>query len=138
MNEVKKPRKPLLYYYFVILIVILLFNALMVPYMGQSQVQDVDYGTFITMTEKHNVGKVQIEENQIIFTDKNEKNIYRTGVVNDPQLIERLYENGSKIYGDIEQVKKDKINQKRNQDSQTTVLISLWCIFRGSNPGHPD
>ena len=75
MNEVRKPRKPLLYYYFVILIVILLFNALVVPYMGQSQVQDVDYGTFITMTEKHNVGKVQIEENQIIFTDKNEKNI---------------------------------------------------------------
>ena len=103
MNEVKKPRKPLLYYYFVILIVILLFNALVVPYMGQSQVQDVDYGTFITMTEKHNVGKVQIEENQIIFTDKNEKNIYRTGVVNDPQLIERLYENGAKIYGEIVQ-----------------------------------
>ena len=103
MNEVKKPRKPLLYYYFAILIVILLFNALVVPYMGQSQVQDVDYGTFITMTEKHNVGKVQIEENQIIFTDKNEKNIYRTGVVNDPQLIERLYENGAKIYGEIVQ-----------------------------------
>ncbi len=103
MNEVKKPRKPLLYYYFVILIVILLFNALVVPYMGQSQVQDVDYGTFITMTEKHNVGKVQIEENQIIFTDKNEKNISRTGVVNDPQLIERLYENGAKIYGEIVQ-----------------------------------
>ena len=103
MNEVKKPRKPLLYYYFVILIVILLFNALVVPYMGQSQVQDVDYGTFITMTEKHNVGKVQIEENQIIFTDKNEKNIYRTGVVNDPQLIGRLYENGAKIYGEIVQ-----------------------------------
>ena len=103
MNEVKKPRKPLLYYYFVILIVILLFNALVVPYMGQSQVQDVDYGTFITMTEKHNVGKVQIEENQIIFTDKNEKNIYRTGVVNAPQLIERLYENGAKIYGEIVQ-----------------------------------
>ena len=103
MNEVKKPRKPLLYYYFVILIVILLFNALVVPYMGQSQVQDVDYGTFITMTEKHNVGKVQIEENQIIFTDKNEKNIYRTGVVNDPQLIERLYENGAKIYGQFVQ-----------------------------------
>ena len=101
MNEVKKPRKPLLYYYFVILIVILLFNALVVPYMGQSQVQDVDYGTFITMTEKHNVGKVQIEENQIIFTDKEERTIYKTGLMNDPGLVERLKESGAVFSSEI-------------------------------------
>ena len=101
MNEVKKPKKPLIYYYLIIMLALILFNSLVVPYFSQTKITDVDYGTFMTMTEKHNIGKVEIQENQILFTDKKETQVYRTGIVNDPDLIARLHESGAQFYGEI-------------------------------------
>lgn len=103
MNEVKKPHKPLIYYYTIVLIVIILFNFLAMPLISGARVKEVDYGTFITMTQNKEVGKVEIQaqENQIVFTDKEEKQIYKTGMVDDPDLTQRLYESGAKFSGEI-------------------------------------
>jgi len=91
MNEVKTPKKPLIYYYGIVILIIFLFNALAMPYLAETQVEEVDYGTFMAMTENQEIGRVEIQDNQIIFTDKKETAIYKTGVVNDPDLVERLY-----------------------------------------------
>lgn len=103
MNEVKKPRKPLIYYYTIVLIAIILFNFLAMPLISQARVKEVDYGTFITMTENKEIGKVEIQaqENQIVFTDKDEKQVYKTGMVDDPDLTQRLYDSGAKFSGEI-------------------------------------
>ena len=103
MNEVKKPRKPLIYYYTIVLIAIILFNFLAMPLISGTRVKEVDYGTFITMTENKEVGKVEIQaqENQIIFTDKDEKQVYKTGMVDDPDLTQRLFDSGAKFSGEI-------------------------------------
>ena len=91
MNEVKKPKRPLLFYWGIALAVLLLINFLLVPRMSQRRVQDVDYGTFMTMTEENNIGQVEVQEQQILFTDKSGENIYRTGRMDDPGLTERLH-----------------------------------------------
>lgn len=103
MNEVKKPRKPLIYYYTIVLIAIILFNFLAMPLISGARVKEVDYGTFITMTQNKEVGKVEIQaqENQIVFTDKDEKQVYKTGMVDDPDLTQRLYDSGAKFSGEI-------------------------------------
>lgn len=103
MNEVKKPRKPLIYYYTIVLIAIILFNFLAMPLISSARVKEVDYGTFITMTQNKEVGKVEIQaqENQIVFTDKDEKQIYKTGMVDDPDLTQRLYDSGAQFSGEI-------------------------------------
>lgn len=103
MNEVKRPKKPLIYYYIIVLLILLLFNFLAMPYMMQRQIQQVDYSTFISMTENGQVGQVEIQEqtNQVIFTDKDNTAIYKTGVVNDPDLTQRLYDSGAKFSGEI-------------------------------------
>lgn len=103
MNEVKKPRKPLIYYYTIVLIAIILFNFLAMPLISQARVKEVDYGTFITMTENKEIGKVEIQaqENQIVFTDKDEKQVYKTGMVDDPDLTQRLYDSGAQFSGEI-------------------------------------
>lgn len=103
MNEVKKPRKPLIYYYTIVLIAIILFNFLAMPLISGARVKEVDYGTFITMTENKEIGKVEIQaqENQIVFTDKDEKQVYKTGMVDDPDLTQRLYDSGAKFSGEI-------------------------------------
>lgn len=103
MNEVKKPRKPLIYYYTIVLIAIILFNFLAMPLISGARVKEVDYGTFITMTQNKEVGKVEIQaqENQIVFTDKDEKQIYKTGMVDDPDLTQRLYDSGAQFSGEI-------------------------------------
>lgn len=103
MNEVKKPRKPLIYYYTIVLIAIILFNFLAMPLISGARVKEVDYGTFITMTQNKEVGKVEIQaqENQIVFTDKEEKQIYKTGMVDDPDLTKRLYDSGAQFSGEI-------------------------------------
>ena len=95
MNEVKKPRKPLMFYYGVAIVIILLFNLFAMPMLESAMVTEVDYGTFMTMTQEKNIGKVEIQYNQIIFTDKADKTIYKTGVMNDPNLTERLYNAGA-------------------------------------------
>ena len=95
MNEVKKPRKPLMFYYGVAMVIILLFNLFVMPILESAVVTEVDYGTFMTMTQEKNIGKVEIQYNQIIFTDKADETIYKTGVMNDPNLTERLYNAGA-------------------------------------------
>ena len=103
MNEVKKPKKPLIFYYGIVLIVLLLFNLLAMPRIAEAQVQQVDYSTFISMTENKQIGKVEIQaqENQILFTDTQETQIYKTAMVDDPQLTQRLYDSGAKFSGQI-------------------------------------
>ena len=91
MKEVKEKKKPILFYYIVALAVIFMFNAIARPYYDSKSVKQVDYGTFMNMTEDEKIADVQIEENQILFKDK-DGNEYRTGVVNDPQLTERLHQ----------------------------------------------
>ena len=103
MKEVKSPKKPLIYYYVIVLLVLAAFNFFVSPLLLSRQVTEVDYGTFISMTEKKNIGRVEIEDSQIIFTDKNNDNIYKTGVMDDPNLTERLYQSGATFSKDIEQ-----------------------------------
>ncbi len=101
MNEVKQPRKPLLYYYSIAMVILLLFNFLVMPMLAESRVQEVDYGTFMTMTDQGNIGLVQIDSTQITFTDKEEKHIYKTGLLDDPGLTERLHAAGANFSGEI-------------------------------------
>ncbi len=101
MNEVKKPKRPLLFYWGIALAVLLLINFLLVPRMSQRRVQDVDYGTFMTMTEENNIGQVEVQEQQILFTDKSGENIYRTGRMDDPGLTERLHHSDAKFAQEI-------------------------------------
>ncbi len=86
MKEVKTPKKPLAIYYAIVLLVLMLLNFVLVPWMSERQVKEVDYGTFMSMTEDKDIGRVDVESNQIIFTDKDEKQIYKTGLMNDPDL----------------------------------------------------
>ena len=103
MKEVKSPKKPLIYYYVIVLLVLATFNFFVSPLLLSRQVTEVDYGTFMSMTEKKNIGRVEVEDSQIIFTDKNTDNIYKTGVMGDPNLTERLYQSGATFSKDIEQ-----------------------------------
>lgn len=103
MKEVKSPKKPLIYYYVIVLLVLAAFNFFVSPLLLSRQVTEVDYGTFMSMTEKKNIGRVEVEDSQIIFTDKNNDNIYKTGVMDDPNLTERLYQSGATFSKDIEQ-----------------------------------
>lgn len=102
MNEVKKPKKPLISYYCIVLLILILFNSLAMPWFMEHQIKDVDYGTFIQMTEDGQVGHVNIKEqsNTIVFTDKEEKTIYQTAMVDDPDLTDRLYQAGVSFYGE--------------------------------------
>ncbi|MBQ8555017.1 MAG: ATP-dependent zinc metalloprotease FtsH [Clostridia bacterium] len=101
MNEVKNPRKPFAYYYLIVLLVIFLFNALVVPMLDTQRVIEVDYGTFMKMTEESKVGLVNVQTNQIIFTDAEQKQIYRTGIMDDPELTRRLYEHNAVFSSEI-------------------------------------
>ena len=102
MNEVKKPKKPLISYYCIVLLILILFNSLAMPWFMEHQIKDVDYGTFIQMTEDGQVGRVNIKQqsNTIVFTDKEEKTIYQTAMVDDPDLTDRLYQAGVSFYGE--------------------------------------
>ena len=117
MKEVKTPKKPLAIYYTVVLLVLLLLNLVLVPWMSERQIKEVDYGTFMSMTEKKNIGRVDIESNQIIFTDKDESQVYRTGLMNDPSLTERLYDAGAAFSSEIVE--------------QTSPILSflLWFVL---------
>ena len=103
MHEVKKPKKNLAYYYLIVLIVIMLFNAFVYPYIIEQQVKEVDYGTFMSMTEKGKIGQVEIQSNQIIFTNKDNTKIYKTGLMDDPDRTQRLYDSGAKFSSEIVQ-----------------------------------
>ena len=103
MKEVKSPKKPLIYYYGVVLLVIMIFNLLVSPLLLKSQVVEVGYETFMQMIEDKDIGQVEVEDSQIVFTNKDNTKIYKTGVMSDPDLTERLYESGAKFSKDIEQ-----------------------------------
>ena len=103
MKEVKSPKKPLIYYYGIVLLIILLFNILIMPMLAQGQVVEVDYGTFMDMIEAKKIGTVQVEDNQILFTDKESAVVYKTGVMEDPTLTERLHDSGAQFAKVIEQ-----------------------------------
>ena len=101
MKEIKNPKRPLVYYAIVAMLAVLLFNLLAVPAMVNAAVKEVDYGTFMDMTEKGDIGKVEIETNQIIFTDKAGQNFYKTGLMDDPDRTERLYKAGAEFSSEI-------------------------------------
>ena len=102
MKEVKSPKKPLLYYYGIVLLILFLFNMFVTPMIMENRVKEVDYGTFMNMTEDKNIGEVEISDSQILFTDKAETQIYKTGTMDDPNLTERLYEAGATFSKNIE------------------------------------
>ena len=103
MKEVKTPKKPLIYYYGIVLLVLIVFNLVVSPILMEHQVEETDYGTFMSMINEKNIGKVEVEDNQIVFTDKNNEKIYKTGLMNDPDLTDRLYECGATFTKDIDQ-----------------------------------
>ena len=112
MKEVKTPKKPLLYYYGIVVLVLVVFNLVVSPILMEHQVEETDYSTFMSMINKKNIGEVQVEDNQIIFTDKDNSKIYKTGLMNDPNLTDRLYECGATFTKDI--------------DKQTSPLLSFF------------
>lgn len=101
MNEVKNPKKPVYYFYTIALIAIFLFNALAMPFIVNRQIKEVDYGTFMTMTENQEIGQVDVQDNQILFTNKDNSQIYKTGIMNDPDIVSRLHESGAKFSSEI-------------------------------------
>ena len=106
MNEVKSPKKPLIYYYLAAILLVVLFNMLAMPWLAEHQIQEVDYNTFVSMTEKKEIGKVEIQQqsNRILFTDKDEKTIYKTAIVPDDDMVQRLLNAGISTTGEeIEQ-----------------------------------
>ena len=117
MQEVKQPKKPLIFYYVIVLLLILLFNALIAPRIARQAVTEVDYGTFMTMTENHEIGKVQLRSNQIIFTNQDDSKIFRTGVIEDPGLVERLHASGAQFTGEIIE-----------QTSPLLTLLLSWLL----------
>ncbi len=119
MQEIKKPRKPLIFYYVIVMIILLLFNFLLMPWFAERQIVEVEYEQFIKMTEEKDIGQVEIqqEENRILFTDKDGTRIYETGMIDDPDLTQRLVDSGASIYGQI--VK---------QTSPWLTLILSWIL----------
>ena len=119
MNEVKRPKRPLIYYYGVIVLILLLFNLLALPKLSQWQVVEVDYGTFMSMTEDGQVGRVEIQEqeNLILFTDQEETTVYKTAMVDDPDLTARLHDAGIPFYG-----------QEIQQESPILSFLLTWIL----------
>ena len=103
MNEVKTPKKPLISYYCIVILLLLLFNMLVMPMISQRQVKEVDYNTFMEMTYNDNIGNVELQDNQILFTDKDNTQLYKTGLMSDPELTQRLYDHGAQFASEIQE-----------------------------------
>ena len=101
MNEVNRPRKPLLIFYIAVLLILFLWNSMIFPMVAEQEIKEVDYGTFMTMTEKNQIGKVQIGSNKILFTNKDGSKTYKTGIMNDPDLVNRLHASGAEFTSEI-------------------------------------
>ena len=101
MNEVKMPKRPILAYYILIFLAIFLFNSIFVPMLRENAVKEVDYSSFMTMTENQEIDKVQVEQDKILFTKKGDKQAYKTAIMNDPELVERLHKSGADFTGEI-------------------------------------
>ena len=129
MKEVKSPKKPLIYYYGIVLIVIVLFNLFVTPIIQKHQVTEVDYGKFMAMIEDKSIVAVEVEDSQIIFTDKDTKKIYKTGTMNDPGLTERLYKSGAKFEKNIEQTMSPMTNFLVTGLLPLVIFIALGQYF---------
>ena len=116
MQEVKSPKRPMIYYYAIALLVVLVFNAIAMPYIDQAQIKQVDYNTFMDMTADNEISKVEVQENQILFKD-GDGNTYRTGIMDDPKLIDRLHESGVSFTQDI-----------KEKDSPILTFIAAWIL----------
>ena len=103
MKEVKSPKKPLIYYYSIIILIVLLFNVVVAPLLMKNQVEEVDYGTFMRMIDEKNIGEVEVEDDEIVFTDKDKQQIYTTGAMDDPTLTQRLYDAGATFTKQVQQ-----------------------------------
>ena len=127
MNEVKTPKKPLIYYYAIMLLILLLFNFLAMPWMAQRQIQEVDYGTFMQMARDKEIGQVEVQktENLILFTDKDETTIYKTGMMPDPDLTQRLFDSGAKFSGEIIQQTDPLLSVLLNWVLPIVVFVAL-------------
>lgn len=101
MNEVNRPRKPLLIFYIAVLLILFMWNSMIAPMVAEQEIKEVDYGTFMTMTEKNQIGKVQIGGNKILFTNKDGSKTYKTGIMNDPDLVNRLHASGAEFTSEI-------------------------------------
>ena len=101
MNEVKMPKRPILAYYILIFLAIFLFNSIFVPMLRENAVKEVDYSSFMTMTENQEIDKVQVEQDKILFMKKDDKQAYKTAIMNDPELVERLHKSGADFTGEI-------------------------------------
>ena len=130
MQEVKKPRKPLIYYYVIVLAILLLFNFIFMPWAAERQVKEVGYDTFMDMTEDQNIGRVQIDqqENEIIFTNKDEDKVYKTGMVEDPGMTERLYNSGAKFSGQIIEQMSPLLSFASDLDPSDRDLYRNWSV----------
>ena len=101
MNEVKTPKKPLIFYYVMVFLLLMMLNFMAIPWMAERQVREVDYGTFMTMTENQEIGRVEVQNNQILFTNKDDTQVYKTGLMDDPDLIYRLKDSGAEFSSEI-------------------------------------
>ena len=103
MKEVKSPKKPLIFYYGIVLLILIVFNVVLTPMLSMKQVKEVDYGTFMSSIEDKKISDVQVEDNQILFTEKDNKNtVYKTGIMDDPTLTERLFKSGATFAKEID------------------------------------
>lgn len=103
MKEVKSPKKPLIFYYGIVLVILLVFNMFIYPLLMKTQVKEVDYGTFMKMINEKNIGEVEVDNSEIIFTDKDKNTYYKTGAMDDPGLTERLYDAGAVFSKNVEE-----------------------------------
>ena len=129
MNEVKRPKKPLIFYYVIAMVILLAINLFTVPWLAQRQVKEVDYGTFLQMAEDKDLGLVEVQEteNQIVFTNKDETAIFKTGMMPDPDLTQRLDDSGAQFSGQI-----------LEQANPIIAFLISWvlpiAIFRAAGP----
>lgn len=130
MKEVKSPKKPLAFYYLIILAALLLFNVFVMPSIASKQAKEVDYGTFMSMIEKKNIGDVEIKDSEIVFTDKKETKIYKTGVMDDPTLTERLYDSGAKFTKDIQQTTSPMLSMLLSLILPLVIFIGIGEYMR--------
>ncbi|MDD6223310.1 MAG: ATP-dependent zinc metalloprotease FtsH [Lachnospiraceae bacterium] len=115
MKEVKSPKKPLIYYYGIVFLILILFNLIITPLIQNSRIEETDYGTFMEMTNNKEIGLVEVDDNEIIFTNKDQSKVYKTGAMNDPNLTQRLYDSGATF--------------TKNIDRQTSPLVTFLVSF---------
>ena len=129
MNEVKTPKKPLISYYCIVILLLLLFNMLVMPMISQRQVKEVDYNTFMEMTYNDNIGKVELQDNQILFTDKDNTQLYKTGLMSDPELTQRLYDHGAQFASEIQEQMSPVLSFLLSFGLPIVIFVGLGQMF---------